>query len=294
VGGWYGPLLAPRAARDELAATRPERSPHPATCVSGHPASALGTVIDDVVAGGHTLPMANEAHDDGNPGNDTRNGGVEAPAGAYSPAGRGVPSSRRSTAGDQVGRAPGSPAGPFPEAPGGSVKRGGDDVAWWSPGLRLVRWLLGATTLVGGSTWILLNLHGPSAVLDTVVGCVLAAGGLVLLMPHRIQLPPVATTVAVCVVGLAGTAAGLVARTAQTCCDVAYIVDRGWPFRWVQRGAVADDVGTAYRLAQSAEWRVDVVALAANVLLWAYAGMLVVVVAVLVRRARRKHEAPRQ
>lgn len=156
----------------------------------------------------------------------------------------------------------------------------------WAPVLRLARWLLGAFSLVGGVTWIMLNLHLASAVLDTAVGSVLAAGGLVLLMPHRIRLPRTATAITMTVTAVLGTAAGLLAGTAKYCCDVAYIVDRGWPFHWVQRGALADDSVTAYRLAQSGNWQVDLVSLSANLLVWAYAGLVVVVIAVLVRRAR--------
>jgi hypothetical protein len=157
---------------------------------------------------------------------------------------------------------------------------------WWGPGVRLLRWLLGAVTLVGGLTWILVNLTGPSPLLDMVVGVVLSAGALVLLMPHRIQLPRLATLVAVIGGGLAGTAAGLLAGTEQTCCAFAYVVDRGWPFHWVGRGAVAADPDTAFRLTQDADWQVNLLSLAANLLLWAYVGMLLVVIAVLIRRAR--------
>jgi hypothetical protein len=165
--------------------------------------------------------------------------------------------------------------------------------AWWAPLVRVARWLLGASTLVGGLTWILLNLHLDTAVQDTLAGAVLAAGGLVLLMPHRIRLPRLLTTIAVIAVGVGGTAAGLVAKSAQTCCDFAYIVDRGWPFHWIQRGAVADDPGTAFRLTQSANWQVDLVSLAGNLLVFAYAGLLLVVIVVLVRRARGDHDGPK-
>jgi hypothetical protein len=156
----------------------------------------------------------------------------------------------------------------------------------WAAGLRLLRWLLGALTLVGGLTWILLNLNAPSALSDIVAGCVLAAGGLVLLMPHRISLPGTATAVTMPITALVGTATGLLTTTERRG-DVAYIVEHGWPFHWVQRGVVADDPDTAYRLAQSADWHVDLIALAGDLLVFAYAGMLVVVTAVLIRSVRR-------
>lgn len=160
------------------------------------------------------------------------------------------------------------------------------DEAWWRPAVRLLRWLLGAATLVGGLTWGLLNIEGPHVVLDLAVAGVLAAGGLVLLMPHRIELPRRATTVAVVLAALAGTGAGALAADERVCCMYAHIEDRGWPFDWAQRGAVAADPETAQRLSQSASWTVDVLSLGANLLLWAYAGMLLVVIAVLVRRGR--------
>jgi hypothetical protein len=163
---------------------------------------------------------------------------------------------------------------------------------WWAPALRLLRFLLGAVTLVGGLTWILVNLTGPSPILDLLVGAVLSAGALVLLMPHRIRLPRMLTTLAVAGTALAGTVAGLFAGAAQTCCAYAYVIDRGWPFSWAGRGAVAEDPDTAYRLAQDANWQIDPISLTGDLLLWAYVGLLLVVIAVLVRRARSDHREP--
>jgi hypothetical protein len=156
----------------------------------------------------------------------------------------------------------------------------------WAPAGRALRWLLGAISLLAGFTWMLINLSNPSAIVDTLVGCVLAAGGVVLLMPHRIRLPRRATSVAMTVAALGGTLIGLAAgRT--TWSGYAYIADRGWPFHWAQRGAIADDAETARRLTDSADWHVDLVALAGSLLFFAYAGMLLVVIAVLIRRSRR-------
>ncbi|MFI5889331.1 hypothetical protein ACIA5D_04335 [Actinoplanes sp. NPDC051513] len=154
----------------------------------------------------------------------------------------------------------------------------------WARAGRLARWLLGAFSLVAGLTWILFTMHGPTALLDLTVGLVLAAAGLVLLMPHRIRLPRLVTTIVMTMVAIAGTAAGLAALTERTCCAYAYVLDRGFPFAWAQRAGVGADPATAERLAGSATWTVDLVSLAASLLLWAYAGLLLVVVAVLVRR----------
>jgi hypothetical protein len=156
----------------------------------------------------------------------------------------------------------------------------------WAAAGAVARWLLGAFSLVGGLTWILFTAHGPTAAQDLAVGIVLAAAGLVLLMPHRIRLPRLITAVVMVVFALAGTAAGLAASTARTCCMYAYILDRGWPFTWAQRSALADDAATAERLANGSHWTVDVFSVTADLVLWAYAGMLLVVIAVLVRRRR--------
>lgn len=144
--------------------------------------------------------------------------------------------------------------------------------------------LLGALTLVGGLTWALLNLHGPHEQVDVAVGVVLAAGGLVLLMPHRIQLPGRLTFGGAAVVALAGTGAGLLVSGASACCTYAYVVQRGWPFPWLNKGAWGDDAATARLVAMSAQWQVDAISLAADLLVFAYAGMLVVAAVVLIRR----------
>jgi hypothetical protein len=67
----------------------------------------------------------------------------------------------------------------------------------------------------------------------------------------------------------------------------AYVTARGYPFEWLQRGAIAGDPQTARNLAEAARWQIDVTALAANLVFWAYAGLLAVLVAGLVRRALR-------
>ena len=72
--------------------------------------------------------------------------------------------------------------------------------------------LVGAVSLVCGLTWVLLNLHGPEPFVDLATGVVLALGGLVLLMPHRIRLPGMATGIAAVVAGVGGTAAGIAVK----------------------------------------------------------------------------------
>lgn len=158
----------------------------------------------------------------------------------------------------------------------------------WAATGRLARWLLGALSLVGGLTWILAATHTPT---DLAVGVVLAAAGLVLLMPHRIRLPRRLTALVMAGFAVVGTIAGLVVLTERVG-SFAYVADRGWPFMWVQRYAVADSAATARRLADSANWTVDLISLSVNLLVWAYAGMLLVVIGVLVRRARGDRPVP--
>ncbi|HEY0532047.1 MAG TPA: hypothetical protein VGD29_10660 [Actinoplanes sp.] len=156
----------------------------------------------------------------------------------------------------------------------------------WSPVGNTLRWLLGAGSLVAGFTWMLINLSNPSAIVDTLVGAVLVAGGVILLMPHRIRLPRRATAVVMTLAAIVGTVTGLAGgRTTWT--GYAYIADRGWPFHWAQRGAIADDAETARRLTEGADWHVDLVALAGTLLFFAYVGLVLIVIAVQIRRSRR-------
>lgn len=156
----------------------------------------------------------------------------------------------------------------------------------WSSVGKTLRWLLGAGSLVAGFTWMLINISNPSAIADALAGCVLVAGGVILLMPHRIRLPRRATAVVMTLTALVGTIAGLADRRTTTD-DFTYVADRGWPFHWVQRAAIADDAETARRLADSADWRVDLIALAGTLLVFAYVGLVLIVIVVQVRRSRR-------
>lgn len=166
------------------------------------------------------------------------------------------------------------------------------------------RGLLGGVSLVGGLTWILLNLDRPGPATDLIVGAVLASGGLVLLMPHRVRLPGLATAAAAAGAALGGTVAGSLAVSAQTWGRSAYVASRGWPYDWLARGATADDAATARELADRSGWQVDAVNLAADLYFWAFVGLLAVAVADRVRRTgpvvrddrevAPGHEAPRR
>jgi hypothetical protein len=149
-------------------------------------------------------------------------------------------------------------------------------------------WLVGAVSLVGGLTWILLNLGSAAALLDLVVGAVLAAGGLVLLMPHRVRLPRRLGWSVAAGAGVVGTLAGIASSTAQVCCSFAYAEARGFPFRWLSRAGLADDPDIARRLVANSSWEVDVASMLVDVVVWAYAGILILTVVLLVRRMRAR------
>jgi hypothetical protein len=153
--------------------------------------------------------------------------------------------------------------------------------------------LLGALTLVAGVSWLLIYLPGSHPAMDATVGVVFAAGGLVLLMPHRVRLPGAATTGTAAAAAAVGTLAGLVIGSAQVCCAFVYAMARGFPFDWLQRGAFAGDSATARRLALGSDWHVDALGLAGDLVFWAYAGMLAVVVVLLARRTAADRDAAR-
>jgi hypothetical protein len=171
------------------------------------------------------------------------------------------------------------------DAPGAAPPSGARRVT--EAALRGVLALVGALSLVGGLTWLLLNLQGPHPAVDLLVGFVLAAGGLVLLMPHRFRLPRVAGVAGAVVGAVVGTGLGLAAHTTQVCCAFAHVDSRGFPLSLMQRGAIAETPETARNLALAANWQLDGVALATDLLFWGYVGLLVTAAVVLARRARR-------
>lgn len=151
--------------------------------------------------------------------------------------------------------------------------------------VRVLRGTFGAFSLVGGLTWLLINQHAATPLADLMVGGVLAAGGLVLLMPHRVRLPRAVTAAAVGLAAAAGSLGSLAHEVTSTGGMFAYAAARGWPYPWVYRGGSAETPEMARSLALAADWQVDAVRLTADAVFWAYAGLLVVLVAVGVRRA---------
>lgn len=153
-----------------------------------------------------------------------------------------------------------------------------------------VRGVLGAVSLVGGLTWILLNLGAPRPVTDMIVGVVLAIGGLVLLMPHRVTLPGRTTAAATIGAAVAGTLGGCLAESTQLGGMYVYLASRGWPSAWLARAGSGGDPATARQVAEQSRWQLDAVNLAANVYFWAFVGLLLVTAAGLIRRDARTSE----
>ena len=148
----------------------------------------------------------------------------------------------------------------------------------------MFRGLLGGLSLVGGLTWILLTLGAPQRGTDVIIGGVLAAGGLILLMPHRVPLPGRFTAAASATAAVAGTLAGTLSESTGISGMIGYFAARGWPSAWLSRGALADDLATARERAEQSGWQLDAVNLAADLYFWAFVGLLVVAGAGLLRR----------
>jgi len=176
---------------------------------------------------------------------------------------------------------PADPPEPVDDPPRPEEEPGGSRV------VRFLAALLGGVTLVGGLTWILINLQAPKPAVDVVVGVVLAAGGLILLMPHRVRLPRAAAWSTAAATAVLGTLAGALYYDAYLCCSYAYVEQRGFPFKWLSHGASAGAPDTARTLAASAPWHTDVPTLAMTALVWAYAGIVVVALVSGLRRRRR-------
>jgi hypothetical protein len=151
---------------------------------------------------------------------------------------------------------------------------------------KTTRGVLGALSLVGGLTWILLTVGAPKPVTDLIVGIVLVLGGLVLLMPHRVPLPGRVTAAVTAAAAVTGTLAGSIAESTGTGGMYGYFMARGWPSTWLSRGGLADDPATARRVAEQAGWQLDAVSLATDLYFWAFAGLLGVTALVLARRFR--------
>jgi hypothetical protein len=150
-----------------------------------------------------------------------------------------------------------------------------------------LRVVLGALSLVGGLTWLLLNASGSLRGVDVATGVILVASGLVLVLHRHIPWP---TRPALPVAGVAtvfGATTTLGVHSAALGGMFAYVERRGFPFTWLSRGGVADDPETARQAAAMDAWDVSVLPLLVNMFVWASAGVVIVVLAHWLRRDRK-------
>jgi hypothetical protein len=156
---------------------------------------------------------------------------------------------------------------------------------------RIIRLTVGQVSLTFGMFWLVMNV---TVAVDRHVftGVALAGGGLVLLLWRRIRLPVRLVTVVSVAVGLAGTAGGLIVRTVTTGGMFGWFEDRGWPFAWLGRGGLADSVDEAQRQAVAGGWATDGTRLAADVVVWAYTGLVLICLIGLAVRAQKGRKAP--
>jgi hypothetical protein len=156
--------------------------------------------------------------------------------------------------------------------------------------VRVARLTVGQVSLTVGMLWLVLSLNTPNF-RDAFAGLALAGGGLVMLLWRRIRLPVRLVAAVSLAAGVVGTAAGLAVRSVSTGGMFVWSEGRGWPFEWVGRGAVADDFDEARRQAIAESWGYDLFRLVVDVSLWAYAGLVSVVLIGLVTRRFRVRPA---
>ncbi|MBB3097265.1 putative membrane protein YphA (DoxX/SURF4 family) [Actinoplanes campanulatus] len=145
---------------------------------------------------------------------------------------------------------------------------------------------IGLISLVLGGFWLVMSPNGGDLT-DAFMGAVVAAGGLVLLLWHRLGLSGRLVSVAAGAAGVTGTLAGLTVYASGICCMFSFGESRGWPLTWLGRGAVADTSDEAIRLARLESWGVYPTDLLIDLVVWAYAGMVLAVLIGLVVRAIR-------
>jgi hypothetical protein len=142
----------------------------------------------------------------------------------------------------------------------------------------------------GGSVLIGLYLGGMNATAYeaegnvSVFSAVVITGGIILIAQAR-RRPRLrrAAWIAGTAAGAAGLLAAIVIPVSQTCCDTAWIVSLGLPLPWST--GHGDTWGQAVGEAWRGSW--DPGSAIANVVFWAYAGMIVAGMIDLVRRGKR-------
>ena len=124
---------------------------------------------------------------------------------------------------------------------------------------------------------------------DAFAGGAVAAGGAVLLAWRWLR-PPARLVAAVAAVGgPAGSLGGLAVQRITMGGMSGWFEDRGWPFEWLGRGAVADSPDEARRQAVADGWEADPLPLLADVVVWSYTALVLIVAGTLIGRAWRAH-----
>ncbi|MEU8655186.1 hypothetical protein [Actinoplanes philippinensis] len=156
---------------------------------------------------------------------------------------------------------------------------------------RIIRVTVGQLSLTLGMFWLVMSLTTPEP-RHVSAGAAGVGGGLVLLLWRRIRLPVRPVLAGSVAVGLVGTVAGLIVRTITVGGMFGWFEDRGWPFSWLGRGALADSLDEARRQALAGGWGVDLFRLAVDVVVWSYTGLVLICVFGLAVRARKARRAP--
>jgi hypothetical protein len=150
----------------------------------------------------------------------------------------------------------------------------------WESFFTALRLIVGWFCVAIGVVNLLVEVDRVSGEPDTgyfVFHTMLFAGGLVLLGVSWLgRSPGLPGYVAGGLVAAAGMVGSAVTVTSSQCCLRAFDVRHGWPFAFVAR----DEAGGA-----AGRWHVDSQHLLADLLFWGYAGLLVLVVVALIRRA---------
>ncbi len=155
------------------------------------------------------------------------------------------------------------------------------EAAGWT---QVARLFVGGAYLAVGVAWGLLDVQRATSI---AMGVVMAASGLALLMTRRFTLPTRPLWAVVAGTTLLGALAGLAVHSAVMGGMYGYTERRGFPFAWLTRGAVAADADAAREAAETAAWQVGVAQLLGNVVVYASVGILVLVLALSLRRHRR-------
>ncbi|BBH64736.1 hypothetical protein ACTI_14210 [Actinoplanes sp. OR16] len=147
----------------------------------------------------------------------------------------------------------------------------------------MIRAVIGATGLLCGGFWLVVNLISGSPQ-DAAVGVTPVLGGLMVLFWDRLRIrSPWVAPVAVAA-GLAGAVAGLAVHRVSTGGMFAWIEYRGWPFEWLSRGGLGDDFDEARRIAEASGWSAEPLRLAVDVVLHSYTSLVLIVGLILLLR----------